>query len=213
MKRFLLIISILSLFAAPVLSQSFNGGLIAGATFCQVDGDSYGGFHQIGLTGGVYVNRPVSEHFALQMELKYTQMGAHSDLREIEEFGFNPFNLRLHYAEIPLMLQYDFGHFTVNGKSLDFLTLEAGLSLDFRFRATEDVDGDYQVTTARWNFFSMTGNAGMHFAFNEHWGLGVRMMYSVIPCRFNGDPRWLLDHYYNRVIQATITYNINAPVR
>ena len=111
------------------------------------------------------------------------------------------------------MLQYDFGHFTVNGKSLDFLTLEAGLSLDFRFRATEDVDGDYQVTTARWNFFSMTGNAGMHFAFNEHWGLGVRMMYSVIPCRFNGDPRWLLDHYYNRVIQATITYNINAPVR
>lgn len=194
-------------------AQSFNGGLIAGATFCQVDGDSYAGYHQLGFTAGVYSNLPLSEHVSTQMELKYSLLGAHSSHREVMDYGYNPFSLRLHYAEVPLMLRYDLGQFRVSGRPLDFITVELGVSLDFRFRATEDVDTDYQVTTYRWNFFSMTGNAGVHFAFNEHWGMGARWLYSVVPCRFNPGPRWFFDHYYNKVWQLTLTYNINSPVR
>ena len=192
-------------------AQSFNAGLIAGATFSQVDGDRYYGYHKAGLTAGGYVNLPVSEHFALQMELKYTQMGAHSSVKEVIEYGYNEYDLRLHYAEIPLMLCYDFGHFTVYGKSLDFLTLEAGLSLDFLLKHRGEID----YSTALWklNFFSVTGNFGLHFAFTDHWGAGVRMMYSVTPMQTNPTPQYFFDHSYNKVIQFTLTYNINSPVR
>ena len=59
-------------------AQSFNSGLIAGATFSQVDGDNYAGYHQLGFTAGAYVNLPLDDYFSAQMELKYSLLGAHS---------------------------------------------------------------------------------------------------------------------------------------
>ncbi len=194
-------------------AQSFNAGLIAGATFSQVDGDSYAGYHQLGFTAGAYANLPLDDYFAVQMELKYSLLGAHSSDKEVNEYYYPPYSLRLHYAEIPLMLQYNLGYFRLNGRPLDFITLEVGASADVRLRATEEVYADYQVTTNRWNFFSATGNAGVHFAFTDHLGMGARFMYSVVPCRFTGNPGWFYNQYYNKVWQITLTYNINSPLR
>ena len=210
---FLFVSALLFVGSTRALAQSFNAGLIAGATFCQVDGDRYAGYHQLGFTAGAYANLPLADHFSAQMELKYSLLGAHSSVKEVTEYYYNPYNLRLHYAEIPLMLRYNLGMFSVSGRPLDFLTLEIGASLDFRLRATEDVNADYQVTTHRWNFFSMTGNAGIHFAFNDHWGMGARFMYSIVPIRFTGSPGWFYNQYYNKVVQFTLTYNINSPLR
>ena len=206
MKKFCTILFVLFLLTAGLSNasaQSFNAGLILGPTFCQVDGDSYAGYHQLGFTVGAYANLPFSDHLSAQMELKYSLLGAHSSVKEVNEYYYNPYDLRLHYAEIPLMLRCTFGIFS----------LEAGLSADVRLRATEDVDTDFQVTTSRWNFFSATANGGVHFAFNEHWGIGARFMYSVVPCRFSGNPGWFYNQYYNKVIQLTLTYNINSPLR
>lgn len=216
MKKVLLILSVfalLSLCSTRALAQRFNAGLIVGPTFCQVDGDSYYGFHQLGFTAGAYVNLPLVDQLSAQMELKYSLLGAHSSDKEVREYGYLPYSLRLHYAEIPLMLQYNLSNFRVGGRPLDFITLEAGASVDVRLRATEDVDADYQVTTSRWNLLSATANAGVHFAFNDHFGLGARFMYSAAPCRFTGHPGWFFNQYYNKVIQFTLTYNINSPLR
>ena len=218
MKRVLFVLFVGTLLAFGSIksfAQSFNAGLIVGPTFCQVDGDSYYGFHQLGFTAGAYANLPIVDYLSVQMELKYSLLGAHSSHYEITERvpPLKPYSLRLHYAEIPLMLQYNLGNFRVGGRSLDFITLEAGASVDVRLRATEDVDADYQVTTSRWNLLSATANAGLHFAFNEHFGLGARFMYSVAPCRFTGNPGWFFNQYYNKVIQFTLTYNINSPLR
>ena len=199
--------------AKTAVAQYFNAGLIVGPTFCQVDGDHYAGFHQLGFTAGAYVNLPLVEHFSAQMELKYSLLGAHSSSKEVSVYNYNPYSLRLHYAEIPLMLQYNLGALRVGGRYLDFITLEAGASLDVRLRATEDVNSDFQVTTSRWNFLSMTGNTGLHFAINEHLGVGARFMYSIVPIRFTGNPGWFFNQYYNKVVQVTVTYNINSPLR
>ncbi len=196
--------------AKIAVAQSFNGGLIAGATFCQVDGDKYFGYNKLGFTAGGYVNLPIANHFALQMELKYTQMGAKSSIKEAELPTYGQYKLVLHYAEIPLMLRYDFGHFTVYGKSLDFLSLEAGFSLDFLLKYYGEM-GSQQFW--KFNFFSVSGNFGLHFALSDHWGLGARMMYSITPMQTNPTPQWFFNHAYNKVIQATVTYNINSPVR
>ena len=209
----LILITITCVFGLKVSAQSFNSGLIVGPTFCQVDGDSYAGFHQLGFTAGAYVNLPLDNNLSAQMELKYSLLGAHSSDKEVNEYYYNPYSLRLHYAEIPIMLQYNLGNFRVSGRSLDFLTLEAGISADVRLKATEDVDADYQITTSRWNLLSATANAGVHVAFNEHLGLGARFMYSVVPCRFSGSPGWFYGQYYNKVVQFTLTYNINSPLR
>lgn len=209
----LALVVLVSFFTQTSVAQSFNAGLIVGPTFCQVDGDHYAGYHQLGFTAGTYVNLPIEDHFSVQMELKYSLLGAHSSDKEVNEYYYNPYNLRLHYAEIPLMLRYNLGAFRVGGRPLEFLTLEAGISLDFRMKATEDVDADYQVTTNRWNFFSATANAGLHFAFSEHFGFGARYMYSVVPIRFTGNPGWFYNQYYNKVILFTLTYNINSPLR
>lgn len=216
MKKVFLILSVfvfLTFGSTRAYAQSFNAGLIVGPTFCQVDGDSYYGFHQLGFTAGAYANLPLEENFSVQMELKYSLLGAHSSDKEVNEYYYNPYSLRLHYAEIPLMLQYNLGNFRVGGRPLDFITLEAGASIDVRLRATEDVDADYQVTTSCWNLLSATANAGLHFAFNDHFGLGARFMYSAAPCRFSGNPGWFFNQYYNKVIQFTLTYNINSPLR
>ena len=216
MKKVLLVLSVfalLSLCSTRALAQRFNAGLIVGPTFCQVDGDSYYGFHQLGFTAGAYANLPLEENFSVQMELKYSLLGAHSSDKEVREYGYLPYSLRLHYAEIPLMLQYNLSNFRVGGRPLDFITLEAGASVDVRLRATEDVDADYQVTTSRWNLLSATANAGVHFAFNDYFGLGARFMYSAAPCRFTGHPGWFFNQYYNKVVQFTLTYNINSPLR
>lgn len=208
---FVLLPILLLLGGKHAFSQSFNAGLIVGPTFCQVDGDKYAGYHQIGLTAGTYVNLPVANHFALQMELKYTQMGAHSSTKEIIEYNYPQYNLRLHYAEIPVMLRYDFGHFTVYGKSLDNLAFELGLGLDFLLK----YHGEIESATQLWklNFFSVTGNFGLHYAFTDHLGIGARMMYSITPMQTNPTPQWFFDHTYNKVIQITLTYNFNSPLR
>ncbi len=196
-------------------AQSFNGGILAGAIASQVDGDSYAGYHQLGFTAGAYINLPIENHLSMQMELKYSLMGAHSDVKEEEEYGYNHYNLRLHYAEIPLMLRYDLGYFSVGGRPLDFISLEAGLSLDFLLKSIESADFEPEIeSTDRWKFFSVTANGGLHFAITEHLGVGVRMMYSILPIRINGEsPSFWYGHYYNKVLQAVVTYNINASHR
>lgn len=214
MKKLIIILtfSILSLISFnKSYAQSFNGGLIAGPTFCQVDGDQYAGFHKIGFTAGGYVNLPIAKHFAIQMELKYTQMGAHSSTKEVVEYYYPPYNLTLHYAEIPVMLRYDFGHFKVKGKPLSNLALELGVGLDFLLK----YHGELDAITQYWklNFFSVTGNFGVHYFFTDHFGIGARMMYSITPMQTNPTPQWFFDHSYNKVIQLTLTYNINSPVR
>lgn len=103
-----LLIIALVLISTTTFSQSFNGGLLGGVTVSQVDGDTYSGYHQIGGTAGAYVNLPMSDYFSMQMELKYSMFGSHSDVKE-EELGHNHYNLRLHYAEVPLMIRYNLG--------------------------------------------------------------------------------------------------------
>jgi len=210
---FILLFFLFSFSNTALFAQRFNGGLIVGPTFCQVDGDKYFGYHKLGVTAGGYANLPIANHFALQMELKYSLLGAHSSAEEAELPGpdYGSYNLSLHYAEIPLMVQYDFGHFTVYGKSLDFLTLEAGLSLDFLLKYKGEKD--YSEQTWRFNFFSITGNFGLHFDIIKNFGIGARMMYSITPIQTNPTPQWFFNHAYNKVIQLTFTYNINSPLK
>lgn len=209
MKR-LFIILILSFFMGlKAEAQSFNGGILAGAVTSQVQGDHYSGFHQLGWTAGAYVNLPLSDNFTWQTELKYSLFGSHSSVEEVES-GMNQYDLRLHYIEMPIMFRYNLERFNVGSRSLDFITLEIGPSLDFLMRYKDDTNTSLNER-APWLFFSITGNIGVHFDLSERWGIGVRSMNSLTPIRIKGDvPLFSFGHYYNVALQAVVTYNLKA---
>lgn len=209
-----IVLSVMLFMGLVSFAQSFNGGLLAGGVISQVDGDRYSGYHHLGFTAGAYVNLPFDDNFSLQTELKYSLFGAHSSVDEVE-VGQNPYSLNLHYVEMPVMARYNLGLLNINGKHLDFLVLEAGVSFDFLMDNSESANNEPALYTKRWNFFSMTANVGVHFDLNERWGFGIRYMYSFWPIRVRVDNTQLglVTHYKNNVLQATITYNIMAPGR
>ena len=199
---------LLSIFSFKVQAQSFDGGVMAGAVTSQINGDGYAGFHQIGWTAGLFGRVPVNESSSWQMELKYSLFGAHSDVKEVD-YGMNPMDIRLHYVELPIMYRQNLSKFNINGRTLDFITLEIGLSGDFRVRATQSANFEEGFENPSWLFFSVTGNVGAQFDLSDRLGINVRSMNSITPCRLHPEvPVFSFRHYYNIALQATLTYTI-----
>ena len=108
-----------------------------------------------------------------------------------------------------LELKYDLSQFNVNGKPLDFITLELGLSGDFLIRGTQSANYENNFDNPAWLFFSVTGNVGAQFDINDRLGVNIRSMNSLTPCRLHPEvPLLSLRHYYNIALQATLTYTI-----
>lgn len=204
----LVLAAILTFISLEGRSQSFDGGLITGGVTSQINGDGYGGFHQLGYTAGFFGRIPTGGPSSWQMELKYSLYGAHSDAKE-EQWGMNPMSIRLHYVELPLLFRYDLSQFNINGKTLDFITLELGLSGDFLLRGTQSANFEDYFDNDAWLFFSLTGDIGVHFDLNERLGINIRSMNSLTPCRFHPEaPVFSWYHYYNIALQATVVYTI-----
>jgi len=210
MKKFFTIVFMMSLALMGLrgYAQSFVGGLMAGGVTSQINGDGYGGYHQIGWTAGVFGRVPTQGPSSWQMELKYTLMGAHSDTKEVE-FGMNVMNIRLHYVELPIMYRHKLSKVNLNGMPLDFITLEIGASADFLAKGTQSANYDGNFENDAWLFFSITGNVGIQVELGERLGVNLRSMNSLTPCRLHPEvPLLSLRHYYNIALQACLTYTI-----
>lgn len=197
------------------MAQSFNGGLIAGGVISQVNGDGYGGFHQIGFTGGGFINLPFGQCSAVQMELKYSMFGARAAGNATAAAGgLDHFKSRLNYIELPVMYQYSLTKLRIGQQSLSFITLEIGLSLDYLFNYKEIASDGSQNTQINWLKFSATGNVGVHFNVSHGFGINIRSMNSILPIRINyeyTDNYWDYKYnYFNIVLQATVTYTFRA---
>lgn len=204
--RVLVAFTFLSLSSTLLHAQSFDGGLIAGAVVSQINGDGYSGFHQLGCTAGFFGRIPSDGPTSWQMELKYSLFGAHSDAKEVD-LGMTPMSIRLHYVELPVLFRYDLSRLHINGKPLNFITLEVGLSGDFLIRGTQSADFEEQFDNASWRFFSLTADLGLQFDFNNHLGINIRSMTSITPCRFRPEvPLWSWQHYYNIALQVALVY-------
>lgn len=210
MKNYLVLVSISILLSIGMKShaQSFDGGLLAGVVTSQINGDGYAGYHQIGWTAGFFGRIPTTRPSSWQMELKYSLFGAHSDTKEVD-WGLSPMSIRLHYVELPLMYRYNLSGLNINGKTLDFITFEIGLSGDFLIRGLQSADNESAFDNTSWLFFSMTGNVGIQFDLNDRLGVNVRSMNSITPCRLHPEaPVFSWFHYYNIVLEATLVYTI-----
>ncbi len=122
-KAFLRIALFIFVLFLPFMAsaQRFQGAVAFGTNLTQVDGDEAYGFKKFGFNVAAIAIIPFKEKWALSLEASFSQKGAYEKYpRESNPSKSLPYyNLRLNYAEVPLMI-----HFT----DKKFLTVGLGLS-------------------------------------------------------------------------------------
>lgn len=201
-RTFAITLLIFSSFIA--FSQSFKGGIMAGLSASQVDGDTYSGFNRAGLLVGGYVGHDLSAKVSWQLEMKYIQKGSHK--RQNSDAGdFTTYKLRLNYVELP---------FTINFKYKPKIILDAGLGLGYLANTKEEnQNGPYpESLLIPFHKFEVTYQLGGYYQFNKRLALNIRFEYSLLPIRTNivGE-RWILFQkgQFNNVICFSLFYQLS----
>ena len=170
-----LIIMILMTFTAS--SQAFFGGLAIGGTTSQIDGDHNNGFHKVGFTGGAFVGLELSDVFEAQFEIKYIQKGSRSSADDPDQFV-----IRLDYIELPLVASANLGFLNINGRKVDWISFEAGASVDVLAYTNQKNNGANEYGSNQWKRFCVNGILGVKFNLvGKKLQLDARVITSINP--------------------------------
>ena len=108
MKRFNLFLLLLAfMVATPTLlhAQIIKGEVFLGGNACQVDGDECYGFRKFGVHAGAGALIPLTNWMDVGLEVLFSQKGAYKRDTIVSNSTFPyAYNLKLNYAEIPLMI-------------------------------------------------------------------------------------------------------------
>lgn len=161
--------------------RTFYGGLVLGANFTQVDGDTYEGYHKVGLNAGGIVYVKLSDNIGVSMEMLYTQKGSHAfSQSESPYIGsyFSEYKLKLNYVEVPIMF-----HFLTSRK----LHYEVGASYAQLINSNESLYSDPGMVIDP-NIYSFRKSdisvlAGGSYQIYKWWFLEARFQYSLVTIR------------------------------
>ncbi len=169
MKR-IIIFLFLTAIAFVMKAQNFKAGVRFGLATSQVNGDALTGFDKVGLIGGGYVYRNLSDRFSLQMEMVYIQKGSRMPTDDYNNY----YRLRVHYIEVPLFLRWHVSKkFDVTG-GFAFGTLIFSEE-DNQFGVYEDAEP--------FEKFEFSGNFGMIYHLGNKWSFDGRFSQSIATIR------------------------------
>jgi hypothetical protein len=200
MKKYLFIFYIL-LISQIGVAQTFGGGLFAGLSASQLDGDNWGGYHKAGLSFGIYTNVMLTKYVDAQLELKYIQKGSKSNSEDQAVFYVS----KLNYIELPVFLKYRF---------LNNLSANIGLTAGYLQKATEDKGGyGDEPADPAFNQFEFSGLAGIEYYILENLIFNIRFNYSILPVRAHpGEQTYFLNQgQYNNVLTFAVYYQLANP--
>jgi len=181
-------------------SQYFEGGVVAGLSASQVDGDTYWGFNKLGLLGGGWVRRMFSDNVGGQLEVRYIMKGAY-EAENVDNIVY--YKLALHYADVPVLINYHYR---------DRVLFELGLSPEFLVYNQEyDQYGQTPEDAPPFHLFNLSAIGGIGYIFLERFTANVRYNYSVIPIRehASGQTYLLNKGQYNNVLTFSVYYQIS----
>jgi len=162
---------IITIFVATTLivnaQTKFEGGLFLGMSASQIDGDAYGGYNKIGLTGGPYVNVFMKEWLAVQTGINYITKGAHSSVKQYY------MNTQLDYFEVPALANIYFRQSNIS--------FTAGLTFDYLFRSFMDVGSG--KTNTELADFNICTYASLNYRLGENMTAKIAYNYGLIPNR------------------------------
>jgi hypothetical protein len=160
-----------------IQAQRFEGGILGGLTASQVDGDTYSGFHQVGIHFGGFTRTQFNPRWAGQMELKYSARGASRAVFTEEEIS--NYNLKLRYVSIPVVVQFFL---------TDNVFFDGGISPAYLVnRVWHDSSGKLEEDEIKekgdFRKFDLDGILGINYVLNKNVSLSIRYAYSIIPIR------------------------------
>lgn len=191
--------------------QGIQGAVAIGTNLSQVDGDEVVGFKKFGLNVSAIAIIPFKKKWSISLEASYNQKGAYEKLPRIAQpdKSLPYYNLRLSYAEVPIII-----HFTDKG----FLTVGLGMSYG-RLVSVKEIEwgentelslysGDYARN-------DLNGIFDLRIPIFKRLSFNFRYAYSFIKIRTRtysniaGDT-WTRDQY-NNLLSFRIHYIFNEP--
>ncbi len=157
----LLVLSFLFLYTSSH-AQRFEGALIAGANFAQIDGDDLAGYNKFGIHAGARVTAVLNPKWRVSMDLLYSQRGS---ARGPNEFAFAFDNISLNFVEVPILVQL-----------VDWrVHFGAGFAYS-RLFSHKAIDGNGEDVSASRPFKSNNVSfiADATYYTNDHFGIGMR---------------------------------------
>lgn len=155
-------------------SQAFFGGIALGGVTSQIDGDNNNGFHKVGFTGGAFVGLELNDIFEAQFEVKYIQKGSKSSADDPYQF-----TIQLDYVELPLVASANLGFLNINGHKLDWISVEAGASVDVLAYTNQKNSGANEGSN-RWKRVCFNGILGLKFnVVEKKLQIGTRVITSI----------------------------------
>ncbi len=197
MKHLFLCLSFCLLGIFQLTAQTFGGGFLAGASLSQLDGDSWGGYHKVGITAGAYTFTQLNKYVKAQLELRYTEKGSKSNSKDPSIF----YQSRLNYIEVPLLLKYSF---------LQKLNADIGLTAGYMVKGTEDDGYGELEADPPFKPYELSFLAGIQYQILQNVYLNVRLNYSVLPVGDHpGGQTWLFNRgQYNNALTFTVYYQL-----
>ena len=162
----------------------FSGGLVAGANFTQVDGDSFYGYNKVGINAGGVVYVRFNENFGASMEIDYTQKGSRGVLvTNSQNIGtyVEKYFMNLNYVEVPVTLHVK------SYLKTHLVYFEAGLSYAYLINSSEWVLADQPVVIDpvlnRFNNTDFDYILGASLQVYKNLYLNGRFQYSILEIR------------------------------
>lgn len=177
MKKYSLLLTFLLLLSFTSFSQRFEGGIVAGLSGSQIDGDEQAGYKKLGAWGGLYIKTMLSEKIAFQTGLSYIGKGARLPA-DPNQANFE-FKTHLNYIEIPVVLEYSF---------IENFSVQAGLAPAYLVSGKREENG--VELPSEFNSMDIAAIAGVNYVLTERLTAKIRMAYSILfvadnPRQFN----------------------------
>ena len=173
MKKFVLVISLLALFAFSSSAQKW--GVKAGTNFStlSIDDETFDTKMKFGVHIGAVAEFGISENLFIEPGLLFSQKGTSYDVE-------GDYDLRMNYLDIPLNLRYKVGNFFLQGGPLIGIGLNGTQNYDEG--AEEDIEfGTGENETKRVDIGLSLG-AGMNFnnfQISANYGFGLRNLSNI----------------------------------
>ena len=196
MKKTISLICI-CLICNDILSQSFDGGLLAGLTTSQISGDNLGGFNKLGVAIGFFTQRNISEKSKLKFELSYFQKGSKNN-----NLNLNLNSFKLDYIDAPFYFSYlvQQNTFIQFGLHTGFLLLQ---------KETDNFGSNVELRD-NFNAVDFSTSLGIEYYVNNQISLNTKfsntLFFTPIRKHASSASLWYNQGQYNTVISFIINY-------
>ena len=210
-KKFIILSVLIALFTSVFAQENekpdnsrFYGGVRVGFTASQISGDDLTGFHKVGAAVGAFVNHTIvpSGRLKLQLELDFMMKGSHSYSPK-NDFADNFYSLTLGYVEMPLLVVWTAGKWTLWGKPFQF-ELEIGPVLGVNVFSREREANGLIVGRPPFRWYEFSGIAGISLMIADHHSVNFRFENSIVPVRI---PTWVYDRLVYKQFNTLLTFS------